>query len=67
VPVLLVITARPEFQQAWGGQQHMTMLTLNRLAERAGAAPAGIPAISANVSSSPAESQRLCEYRIAKR
>ena len=45
----------------------MTMLTLNRLAERAGAAPAGIPAISANVSSSPAESQRLCEYRIAKR
>ena len=32
--VLLLVTFRPEFQQAWGGQRHVTMLTLNRLDER---------------------------------
>ena len=32
--VLVVITFRPEFQQAWGGQPHVTMLALNRLGER---------------------------------
>jgi class 3 adenylate cyclase len=34
LPVLLTITFRPEFQQAWAGQAHVTMLALNRLGER---------------------------------
>ncbi len=38
LPVLLVITFRPEFQHAWGGQAHVTMLALNRLGGRDGAA-----------------------------
>jgi class 3 adenylate cyclase/tetratricopeptide (TPR) repeat protein len=38
LPVLLVITFRPEFQQAWSGRPHVTMLSLNRLSERDGAA-----------------------------
>jgi class 3 adenylate cyclase/predicted ATPase len=32
--VLLVVTFRPEFQHAWSGQSHVTMLALNRLGER---------------------------------
>ena len=36
--VLLVVTLRPEFQHAWGGQPHVTMLALNRLGVRDGAA-----------------------------
>jgi predicted ATPase len=31
LPVLLIITLRPEFQPAWIGQPQVTMLTLNRL------------------------------------
>ena len=34
LPVLLIVTFRPEFQHAWGGQPHVTMLALNRLGER---------------------------------
>jgi class 3 adenylate cyclase len=34
LPVLLIVTFRPEFQPAWGGQPHVTMLALNRLGER---------------------------------
>jgi class 3 adenylate cyclase/tetratricopeptide (TPR) repeat protein len=34
LPVLLVITFRPEFQHGWAGQTHVTALTLNRLGER---------------------------------
>jgi class 3 adenylate cyclase/tetratricopeptide (TPR) repeat protein len=34
MPVLLVITFRPEFKHTWGGQPHMTELALNRLGER---------------------------------
>jgi class 3 adenylate cyclase/predicted ATPase len=33
-PILLIVTFRPEFQQAWGGQPHVTVLALNRLGER---------------------------------
>jgi class 3 adenylate cyclase/predicted negative regulator of RcsB-dependent stress response len=36
--VLLVVTFRPEFQHAWGGQPHVSILALNRLAERDGIA-----------------------------
>jgi len=36
LPVLLVVTFRPEFQHAWEGQ-HVTMLALNRLGGRDGA------------------------------
>jgi class 3 adenylate cyclase/predicted ATPase len=32
--VLLVVTFRPEFQQRWVGQSHVTMLALNRLEDR---------------------------------
>jgi class 3 adenylate cyclase len=34
LPVLLIVTFRPELQRVWGGQAHMTMLALNRLGER---------------------------------
>jgi class 3 adenylate cyclase len=34
LPVLLVITFRPEYQPPWTGQPHVTMLTLNRLSQR---------------------------------
>ena len=37
LPVLLIITFRPEFQAPWTGQAHVTMLVLNRLARRDGA------------------------------
>ncbi len=37
IPVLLVITFRPEFQHAWGGQAHVTALALSRLDRRDGA------------------------------
>ena len=33
-PILLIVTFRPEFQQAWDGQPHVTGLALNRLGER---------------------------------
>ena len=38
LPVLLVITFRPEFQTPWGGRSHVTSLVLNRLGERDGEA-----------------------------
>jgi DNA-binding SARP family transcriptional activator/class 3 adenylate cyclase len=34
LPVLLVITVRPEFQPTWVGQPHVTMLPLSRLGRR---------------------------------
>jgi class 3 adenylate cyclase len=34
LPVLMVITFRPEFQPTWVGQPHVTMLPLNRLGRR---------------------------------
>jgi class 3 adenylate cyclase/predicted ATPase len=36
LPVLLLITFRPEFQPPWIGLSHVTMLALNRLDRRAG-------------------------------
>jgi class 3 adenylate cyclase/predicted ATPase len=36
LPVLLVITFRPEFQPSWGDRAHVTSLALNRLSEREG-------------------------------
>jgi class 3 adenylate cyclase len=41
LPVLLVVTFRPEFEHAWSGQPHVTMLTLNRLGEHHGAVLVG--------------------------
>ena len=38
IPVLLVITFRPEFEHGWGDEPHVTGLNLNRLAGRDGAA-----------------------------
>jgi class 3 adenylate cyclase/tetratricopeptide (TPR) repeat protein len=37
LPVLFVVNFRPEFQHAWSGQPHVTMLALNRLGGRDGA------------------------------
>ena len=34
LPVLLVVTFRPEFSAPWVGQPHVTTLTLNRLGQR---------------------------------
>jgi class 3 adenylate cyclase/predicted ATPase len=36
LPALLIVTFRPEFQPPWTDQQHVTMLTLNRLGRREG-------------------------------
>jgi predicted ATPase len=41
VPVLLVITLRPEFHPPWTGQAHVTTISLSRLGRREGAALAG--------------------------
>jgi class 3 adenylate cyclase len=38
LPVLLIITFRPEFNAPWVGQSHVTSLALNRLGEREAAA-----------------------------
>jgi predicted ATPase len=35
LPVLLLVTFRPEFEPPWVGQPHVTVLALNRLAPRA--------------------------------
>ena len=32
--VLLIVTFRPEFEPPWIGRSHVTVLTINRLAER---------------------------------
>src|SRR6185312_12290501 len=37
LPVLLLITFRPEFESPWTGQSHVTMLALSRLDRRQGA------------------------------
>jgi len=34
LPVLMVVTFRPEFHPPWAGQPHVTMLALSRLGER---------------------------------
>ena len=34
LPILLVVTFRPELQHGWGGQPHVTLLALSRLGER---------------------------------
>src|SRR5262249_55341545 len=38
MPVLLVVTFRPEFQHGWSGQPHVTVMALNRLGGHDGAA-----------------------------
>jgi predicted ATPase len=38
LPVLLLVTFRPEFQPPWTGQPHVTTVALNRLGERDGSA-----------------------------
>jgi class 3 adenylate cyclase/predicted ATPase len=38
LPVLVVVTFRPEFRPPWIGQPHVTLLTLNRLSRRYGTA-----------------------------
>ena len=38
LPVLLIVTYRPEFSAPWAGQSHVTSLTLNRLGEGEAAA-----------------------------
>jgi class 3 adenylate cyclase/tetratricopeptide (TPR) repeat protein len=34
LPILLIITFRPDYQPPWAGQPHVTMLTLNRFSRR---------------------------------
>jgi predicted ATPase/class 3 adenylate cyclase len=38
LPILVIVTFRPEFQHAWSGQPHVTSLALNRLGGQDGAA-----------------------------
>jgi class 3 adenylate cyclase/predicted ATPase len=37
LPILMLITCRPEFSPRWTGHAHLTLLTLSRLARRQGA------------------------------
>jgi class 3 adenylate cyclase/tetratricopeptide (TPR) repeat protein len=48
IPVLLIVTSRFEFQHAWSGQPHVTVLVLNRLDGREGVAL--VERIAGNVS-----------------
>ena len=41
LPVLVVVTFRPEFAPPWIGRGHVTLLTLSRLGRREGAALVG--------------------------
>jgi class 3 adenylate cyclase/predicted ATPase len=41
LPILLVVTFRPEFAPRWTGRPHVTLLTLNRLGRSEGAALVG--------------------------
>jgi class 3 adenylate cyclase/predicted ATPase len=41
LPVMLLVTCRPEFDAPWAGQSQVHVLVLNRLARRAGAALVG--------------------------
>jgi len=41
LPVLLIVTFRPEFNPPWIGQPHVTMVVLSRLGRREGAALVG--------------------------
>ena len=47
LPVLLLVTFRPEFQPPWVGQPHVTLLSLGRLGSRDGAALVGRVAAAA--------------------
>jgi predicted ATPase len=38
LPVLLIVTARPEFASSWAGLPHVMVQVLNRLGRREGAA-----------------------------
>jgi predicted ATPase len=38
LPVLLIVTFRPEFNAPWAGRSYVTSLALNRLGEREAAA-----------------------------
>jgi predicted ATPase len=51
LPVLLLVTFRPEFQPPWTGQPHVTTLALSRLGERDGSALVEQLAGNAGVSS----------------
>jgi predicted ATPase len=41
LPVLLIVTARPEFAPPWAGRSHVTVHPLNRLSRREGLAMIG--------------------------
>ena len=43
LPVLLIVTFRPEFNAPWAGRSHVTTLALNRLGERETAAIIAAP------------------------
>jgi class 3 adenylate cyclase/predicted ATPase len=60
LPVIIVITFRPEFQPSWLGQPHGTLLTLNRLSRRQGAALVG------RVTGARAMPEKLAEQIVAK-
>jgi class 3 adenylate cyclase/tetratricopeptide (TPR) repeat protein len=60
LPVLLVATFRPEFDSPWGEYPHVTLLTLNRLAKRQGAA------LIKTLTQGKALPTEVCEQIIAK-
>ena len=58
LPVLVVITFRPEFDHAWSGRRHMTALVLDRLGEHDGAALVGQIAGEASLSRETVDENR---------
>jgi class 3 adenylate cyclase/predicted ATPase len=59
LPVLLVITFRPEYLPPWAGLPHVTSLTLNRLNQREGAAL--VERIASDEALSPATVNEIVE------
>jgi predicted ATPase len=60
IPVLLVVTFRPEFQHAWSAQPYATMLALNRLGGHDSAALWSIGSPAAMPASRARSSKRSC-------
>jgi len=56
LPVLLIVTFRPELHHAWGGQPHVTTMVLNRLGERDGTAL--VERLAANSGLAPRDPRR---------
>jgi hypothetical protein len=65
LPVLLLITFRPEFQPPWAGQAHVTVLVLSRLDRREGCPPPASAHPRKTVPKAQQQSAKFWELRAA--